>query len=237
MNHDEQSNDSVLTRELRDSLSGLDLPGRPPLAAITTRGRARQRRRLAAFGGLGVTGVAAGIALAVGLTGASGAVPALSAGSGSAGGSASGTGSGPIQTAAFTLTSNGNGTDTLTLSLTQMLDPAAFQQALERHGIPALVKTGTFCWSSPSPGDPRRLGVVSVPLPVMSPGPGVTPVPGGMKVPSPDQLAVRTRTVINPAKVPAGAELFFGYTTEDRAVFFDLISTHSYTCGRQPPRR
>ena len=78
MNHDENPNDSALTRELRDALSELATPERPPLAAITSRGRAHQRRRLAGFAGLGVTGVAAGTALALGLTGALGAAPARS---------------------------------------------------------------------------------------------------------------------------------------------------------------
>jgi hypothetical protein len=40
-------------------------------------------------------------------------------------------------------------TDTLTLTHSQMLDPAALQQALAQHGIPALVKIGTYCWSNP----------------------------------------------------------------------------------------
>ena len=76
MNHDDADpNDSALTRELRDALSELAAPERPPLAAITSRGRAHQRRRLAGFAGLGVTGAAAGTALALGLTGALGVGP------------------------------------------------------------------------------------------------------------------------------------------------------------------
>ena len=80
MNHDEHPNDSTLTTELRDALSELAAPERPPLAAITSRGRAHQRRRLAGFAGLGVAGVAAGIALALGLTGVLGAAPARGTG-------------------------------------------------------------------------------------------------------------------------------------------------------------
>jgi hypothetical protein len=38
-------------------------------------------------------------------------------------------------------------------------------------------------------------------------------------------------TVINPAKMPSGTELFFGYVSRDRGLFFDLIYTSSYTCS------
>ena len=69
MNHNEHPNDSVLTRELRGSLGELIAPERPSLAAITNRGRAYRRRRLAGFAGLGTAGVAAGAALVFGLTG------------------------------------------------------------------------------------------------------------------------------------------------------------------------
>ena len=67
--------------------------------------------------------------LGIGLSGALGAAPDG--------------GTGTIRTAAFTLTRSANGTDTLTSSNSQMLDPAALQQALAQHGIRALVKTGT----------------------------------------------------------------------------------------------
>ena len=110
MNHDEHLDDSTLTQELRDSLSELATPEQPPLAEITGRGRAHRRRRLAGFAGTGVAGVAAGTALALGLTGVLGAAPARSTGTTGAGTAARSTGT--IRTAAFTLTSNANGTDT-----------------------------------------------------------------------------------------------------------------------------
>ena len=53
--------------ELRDSLSGVAMPGRPCLEAVMARGRARRRRRRAAVAGVSVAGAAAGIALALGL--------------------------------------------------------------------------------------------------------------------------------------------------------------------------
>lgn len=230
MNHDEHPNDSVLTRELRDSLSELAAPGRPPLAAITSKGRVHRRWRLAGFAGLGVTGAAAGTALAVGLTGALAAAPARSTGTNAAApaGSTS-TRTGTIRTAAFTLTSNANGTDTLTLTMSQMLDPAELQQALTQHGIPALVKTGSYCTSSPAPA---AAGVLSVRLPAAPHT--MVPVPPGPAPSQVKELAARTVTVINPAAIPSGTELFFGYSSSIHAVFTDLIYTSSYTCSNNP---
>ena len=68
-----------------------------------------------------------------------------------------------IQTAAFTLTSYTNGT--VSLKLSQMFDPAALQQALAQDGIPALVKIGSYCSSSPAAPSPIRLGVLPGPAP------------------------------------------------------------------------
>ena len=244
MNLNEHPDDSVLTRELRDSLSELPAPGRPPLAAITSRGRARQRRRLAGLAGLGVTSAAAGTALALGLTGVLSATPAGSAAA--TGTSAPARGTGTVRTVAFTLTRNANGTDTLTLTHSQLFDPASLQQALAQHGIPALVKTGAYCWSTPAAPDPASLGVLSIRPPVKPPQVAV-PAPGHLKPgavkpsdlnPSDrNRIIDHTVTVINPAAMPSGTELFFGYFNSDHALFFDLIYARSYTCsnGPQPP--
>jgi hypothetical protein len=244
MNLDERPDDSVLTRELRDSLSELPAPGRPPLAAITSRGRAHQRRRLAGFAGLGVTSAATGTALALGLTGILSAAPAGSAAA--TGTAATARGTGTVRTVAFTLTRNANGTDTLTLTHSQLFDPAALQQALAQHGIPALVKTGAYCWSTPAAPNPVSLGVLSIRPPVKPPELAV-PAPGHLKPgavkpgdlnPSDrNRIIDHTVTVINPAAMPSGTELFFGYFNSDHALFFDLIYTRSYTCssGPQPP--
>jgi hypothetical protein len=214
MNHDEHPNDSTLTQELRDSLSELAAPARPSLTAITSRGRAHQRRRLAGFASLGVAGVAAGAALAMSLTGVLGAAPARSTGS-----------TDTIRTAAFTLTNNANGTDTLRLRQKVYLDPAALQRALAQHEIPALVKTGTFCSSTP---EPHSNG-----------GPALTTYPGPNA-----PASVRAKTmgqdylyVINPAAIPAGDELFFGYfhTKSYNLLAYHLIDTSSYTCRNQQP--
>jgi hypothetical protein len=232
MNHDENPNNSALTSELRGALSELTTPERPPLAAITSRGRAHQQRRLAGFAGLGVTVAAVGTALALGLTGVFGAAPARSTGTihPAAPARSTGTSAGTIRTPAFILTSNVNGTDTLTLTMSQMLNPVTLQQALTQHGIPALVQTGTSCTSSPAPPDPVSIGVLSVQPPAGSPQ---APVPASSG-PAPselNQIAARTVTVINPAAIPSGTELFFGYSTSAHALFTDLIYTSSYTCS------
>ena len=225
MNHDEHPNDSTLTRELRDSLSELAAPERPPLAAITNRGRAHRRRRLAGFAGLGGASVAAGTALALGLTGVLGAAPARSTTTIRTAAPARSTGT--IRTAAFTLTSNANGTDTLTLTHSQMFDPAALQQALVQHGIPALVRTGTSCSSHPAAPDPYSIGVLSN-RPRVKPA---APYSAALS-----RRVAHTVMVINPAAMPSGTELFFGYFNSDQALFFDLIYTSSYTCSNgQPP--
>ena len=208
----EQLNDDFLTGELRDSLSSVELPGRPPLEAIAARGRARQRRRINGYAGLGAAGIAASTALVLGLTGTFGSAPAPSTGT--------------IRTAAFTLTHNTDGTDTLALTQRQLFNPVTLQRALRHDGIPALVKIGTYCSSDPAPPHPESIGVLSVQLPDGSPVGKSTP---GRQVPIPPD----TVTVINPAAMPAGTELFFDYLHHGLAG--GLIYTRSYTCGNGLP--
>ena len=230
MSDDEHPADSALAQELRDSLSDLAVPGPPPLAAITGRGRVRRRRRLAGLAGLGVTGGAAAIALALGLAGVFGAAPART---------------GTVQAAAFTLTSYTDGT--VSLKLSQVFDPAALQRALSQYGVRALVKTGTYCSSSPAAPSPVRLGVLPSPRPAgtrhrATPGPGggqgiwesaTLPVKPSQLAPMADPISM----VINPAAMPSGTELFIGFFNPGYSVFVDLIYTGSHTCinGQWPP--
>jgi hypothetical protein len=233
MTYQENPTDIIMTRELHDALSELVTPERPSLAAITTRGRARRRRRVAGFAGLGLTGVVAGTALALGLTGAISAAPAPSTRTTQAETPASAdTNAGTIQTAAFILTSNPNGTDTLTLTMGQMLDSATLQRALAQHDIPALVKTDTYCTSTPAAPDPVSAGVLSTKLPAAPHK--MVPASSGPAPSELTQMAARTATVINPAALPSGTELFFGYSSNIHAVFTDLIYTSSYSCGSNP---
>ncbi len=232
MKDDEHPDDSALTAELVSSLADVAVPERPPLAAITGRGRVHRRRR-AVFAGLSGSGAGALIALTLGLAGVFGAAPART---------------GTVHTAAFTLTSSTNGT--VSLRLGQMFDPGALQQALAQRGIPALVKTGTYCSSHPAAPSPIRLGV----LPSASAGPAGTrrrataPGPGKgqgiwetVTLPvKPSQLAPMVdpiSMVINPAAVPAGTELFIGYFDLAQTIVVDLIYTDAHTCRntQQPP--
>ena len=207
MNHYEHPDDGVLTQELRDSLAELATPERPPLAAITTRGRTHQRRRLAGFAGLGVTCIAAGTVLAFGLTGILGAAHAPSTDT--------------IRTTAFTLTMNANGTATLTIDANVLLEPSTLQSDLQQHGIPALVTTGSFCSSNPSPG-------------------GFNQVTAAPKRPA----GTPPTFTINPAAMPAGTELSFGFFQlasvqgtghPGEETVLALIDTNSYTCASTPP--
>jgi hypothetical protein len=131
MSHFEDVADDEMTRQLRDSLSGIRVSGQPALGEIMSRGGAQRRCRILRTTGVGVASVAAGSALTLGLTGALGGT-----------GVTSGAGT-TAQEAAFTLTANSNGTDTLTLNEDQVFNPAALQQALAEKGIPALVETVT----------------------------------------------------------------------------------------------
>jgi hypothetical protein len=200
MNHNEHPNDSVLTQQLRDSLAELATPGRPPLAAITTRGRTHQRRRLAGFAGItAATAAAAAVVLGLGLSGVLG--------------SATADRTGTIRTTAFTLVKHANGTVTLTINLFTVLEPSTLQNDLQRDGIPAIVTTGSFCSSAPAPA-----GFTQV---VSTAGP----------------KGSRTMT-INPAAMPAGTELSFGYfhtapmagTPAGEATAIALIDTNSHNC-------
>jgi hypothetical protein len=134
-------------------------------------------------------------------------------------GSAPARGSGTIRTAAFTLTMNANGTATLTLKLNVALEPSVLESDLRQDGIPALVTSGSFCSSDPAPA-------------------GFTQV---MSVAG--QKFFRTMT-INPAAMPAGTELSFGYFQTANAAgtghqgqetAIELIDTNSYTCTSTAP--
>jgi hypothetical protein len=128
-----------------------------------------------------------------------------------------------IRTAAFTLAENANGTATLTLTQDQVFNPGALQQALQQDGIPALVETDSYCSSSPAPPAASLAAALSVQQPDGTPVSASQPVPAD---------AV---TVINPAAIPAGTELFFGYFNSDSLLTGGLIYTSSYTCSSSPP--
>jgi hypothetical protein len=210
MSGNDQMTDGAELRELRDSLSGVAMPERPRLEAITARGRARRRHRLSAVAGLSVAGVAAGTALAVGLTGVLG--PARTPGT--------------IRTAAFTLVSNSNGTATLTINQKELLDPAALQSDLARYGIPAKVTTGSFCSSDPAPAGFSQV-VSSHPAGPFTATPqnGVHPT---ITI-NPAAMPAGTELSIGNFQLRSGE-----YAGQQQADFV-LIDTSSYTCSSTPP--
>jgi hypothetical protein len=133
---------------------------------------------------------------------------------------------GTVRTASFTLVSNSNGTATLTINPKELLDPAALQSALAQDGIPAKVTSGSFCTSDPHPAGFSQ--VVSV----YPAGPGT----------SAPQSGVQPTITIDPAAMPAGAELSVGYFQLSSGTYAGeqqadvvLIYTNSYTCAATPP--
>jgi hypothetical protein len=190
-------------------------------AGMTRKAARRHRPRLAPRLVAGVAAaLIAGAGLVLGLTGVLGAAPARSTGT--------------IRTAAFTLTRNADGTRTLTLRQGQMFDAAVLQRALAHDGIRALVKTGTYCSSSPAAPEPGSIGVLTYEFPDRTP----VPKPPAIKTGHSDHFVTADLLmVINPAKMPSGTELFFSYFGSDRGLFSSLIYTRSYTCstGPQPP--
>ena len=213
MSDTDQMTDSGELRELRDSLSGVEMPERPRLEAITARGRARRRHRLSRAAGDTVAGVAAGIAVALALTGAHGPVPVH--------GTIRTLAPGTIRTAAFKIVRKSNGKATLTLNPNEFLDPATLQSDLAKYGIPAKVTSGSFCSSDPAPAGFSQ--VVSLP-------PREAPVP--------PQFGVQPTITFDPAAMPAGTELSFGFfqlTSGGQQLSFALIDAGSYSCTSTPP--
>jgi len=208
MSGNDHLTDCAELRELHTSLSGVTMPERPRLDAITARGRARRRRRLGGVVGLSAAAAAAGTALALGLTGGLGPAAAH--------------GTATIRTAAFTIVTNPNGTTTLTLNPNELLDPATLQSDLARDGIPAMVTIGSFCSSDPAPAGFSQV---------------VSFQPAGeqtVQQPSAEQPTI----TIDPAAMPAGTELSFGdfqLTTGEQQASFALIDTSSHACTSTPP--
>jgi len=154
----------------------------------------RGHRRLAA----GAAATAAGaVALSLGLTGAFGSAPAR--------------GSGTIRTTAFTLVEQPNGTASLSINPNVLLEPSTLQSDLQQDGIPAMVHTGSFCSSEPTPAGFHQVVTVQRSVTVKR---------------SPATLT------INPAAIPVGTELSFGFfqLSQGLETAIGLVYTNSYTC-------
>jgi len=213
MSDNDQLTESAELRQLRDSLSGIAMPGRPGLETITARGRAHRRRRLSGIAGLCVAGVAAAAALTLGLPGVLGPAPAR--------------GAGTIRTAAFTIVSNPDGTATLTLNPKELFDPTALQNDLASDGIPAKVTVGSFCSSDPGPDGFSRVVIPRVPWHDADAAPDPA-----------EPLGKGATLTIDPAALPAGAELSFGdfkLASGQQQASFALIDANSFTCSTTPP--
>jgi hypothetical protein len=147
---DDQVTESPELRELRDSLNGAEVPGRPPLEAIAARSRAHRRNRYSGVAGLFVAGAAAGAVLTV----------ALAGGGTSKNDTLTPRGNqapGEIRTGAYTLISDTSGKVKLTISPRKLFHPAALQSDLARFGIPAKVTDGRLCQSHPEPAGLSRI--------------------------------------------------------------------------------
>jgi len=206
MPDNDQLNDCATLRELRDSMSVVTIGGPPQLAKITAKGLARRRHRRSAVAGLSLAGAAAGAAVVLGFTGAfSSAQPG---------------GTGTIRTAAFTIVGHADGTATLTIDPKVLFEPSTLQSDLAEYGIQAIVNTGSFCSSDPTPAGFSQV-VVFPPF-------------------NDDQSKQRSqdRTItINPAAMPAGTELSFGtfQLTKTVETAIALITASSNTCTSTAP--
>jgi hypothetical protein len=216
--------------ELRDSLTRLDVPEPPALAAIVERGRKQRRRQRGRLAGVGVAAVAAGGVLALGLSGLHNAAPRSTI--------AKQSNPHTLRTSAFTLVSYANGRAKLTLTNSQVFDPPVLRRALAHDGIPALVRKDVYCYSTPAPPDPSGIGVLSIRPRLKTPA-GFAPAKSllklfGQHAPHPDLKALinHTVTVINPAKMPAGTELAFAYAPGEHLLAVDLVYTNSHVCRR-----
>lgn len=209
MYDNDQMTDSPELRELRDALSGVEMPGQPPLEAITSRGQAHRRQRRARATRFSVGGVVLAGALAVGVSLA--ATPAQKLGT--------------IQRAAYTLHHNQNGTDTLTLNPVELLDPSQLQSDLAQYGIPAKVATGSYCTTTPEPTGFSQA--------VTLPGPGSSGRVGSGDQPTitidPSQIPAGTELSVGYFQLTAGP------AAGEQQANMSLINTNSYSCTSTPP--
>ena len=192
-------NDDELITAVRESFT--DVCSATPAARIVKRGRTvRAWRRVP--GVASAVGVAAAAAVAVSVT-----LPASHPAA-----------THPARLAAFTLVSNSDGTSTLTLKPDALLHPGPLKAALAAHHIPAMVTTGSFCYTHPVP---VSLDSVLVGPPKPAPGTNVRPNPAA---PEPE-------LTINPSALPAGTELSIGYFPAIKTAYLTTIKNSSYICA------
>jgi hypothetical protein len=205
-------NDDEMLATMRSSLTGIaesltDVHLEQPVSTIHARARDhRLRRGLAGLAGVGTAGLALSLGLALAAGGSSGPSQAKAPGS--------------IRTTSFTLVSHHNGTATLTINPDELLDTTALQNDLQQDGIPAHVTSGSFCFSNPAPAGFWQVVGGSV-------DPKNIPNGGVFGPENPPTIT------FNPAAMPAGTELSFGYLppgSGGHGVAMGLIDANSYTC-------
>lgn len=201
-----------LENELRSTLAraaaDFEDPGQARQRLLQRNYHPRTRnRRLAA----GITAAAAGAALVLGL-GLSGVL--------GRGRPAPAHGTSQVRLAAFSVVSNHNGTVTLILRPGLPFHPAALRRLLARHGVPALVKVGSYCYSDPPP---RAPGAVHTHPRLKGYPPGQTP-------------PKETKLVINATALPGGTEIGFGFFDHNRVFIQNIINDHAHTCSASPTR-
>ena len=131
-------------------------------------------------------------------------------------------GTGTIRTAAFTLTRYTDGTARLTMNAEVISEPGTLQDDLAEYGIPAIVTAGSFCSSNPAPDGFSQVVTLNPPLQ----GDG-RPQQGNPTI------------TIDPAAIPAGAELSFGIFQPPAGpgplTAIALTDASSYTCTGNVP--
>jgi hypothetical protein len=205
MYDNDQMTDSPELRELRDCLSGVAVPGPPPLEAITARGRQRRRRRLTIVSRLSVGGITGACVVALSVSGAlSPAAKQLRT----------------IRTPSFTLVSYTDGTAKLTLNPGELLNPTELQSDFAKYGIPAKVTIGSYCTSDPEP-----TGFLQA---VSGPGPGTSQSGSGQQPTitiDPSKIPAGTELTVGD----------FHLATGEQQANFSLMNSSSYTCTSTPP--
>jgi hypothetical protein len=195
-------------RELRDSLDGIAMPGRPPLEAIAATGRAHRRNRYSGVASLFVAGAAAGAALTVALAGGGPSNHDPLATLTPRGKDAPAA----IRTGSYTLVSDTSGKVKLSINPRRLFHPAALQSDLARFGIPAKVTDARLCRSRPEP--PGLSRVVTI----------------GTRTPQ--------TITFDPRAIPAGTELSIGrFHLRRHLQLVDtvLIRTGAYSCTTHVP--
>jgi hypothetical protein len=214
MNDLDEMQEDVLSA-VRQSFGELVVPMCPSPEGIIAAARARGRRRRVSVAAAGL-GTAALVAIVVpSLAPAGKPTPTTTAPLATAPPATAP----PARLAGFYVATNADGTTTYTLSSGLLAEaPDALTATLAQHGIPAIVRQGSFCSSHPAPA-----GIAQIFVPA----------------PSSDQdLAGDGKAVaIDPSAIPAGTALSIGLSSAggSTAVHLALVKKNDYSCADMAP--